>query len=317
MHSIRIASININDISTTTRVGMLIDFIRRHDLDLVFLQEETHPAILTVTGYTTYLNILANMSGTAILHKTEFPLTNVTSLPTGCAIAADYNGIRLVNVYAPAVTAKRSDREHFFNSELPALFYAAKHSVSLGGDFNCVLHPTDTSSPFTTSRALTEVIRGLVLSDAWNQDPQRPAYTHLSPTVATRIDRFYITHGLLLRKIGTAIVPAAFTDHNAVVLRLSQPTVRTFWRRGRWKMDPVLVTDEAVKEKIRSAWAKWQRSKHYSSDESLWWEPCVKPQLQRLFRQEEAERRANYRNMENHLYKCLYDVLRSNAPAKD
>jgi hypothetical protein len=43
----------------------------------------------------------------------------------------------------------------------------------------------------------------------------------------------------------------------------------------------------------------------------------MKPQLQRLLRQEEAERRANYRNMQNHLYECLYDVLRNNAPTKD
>jgi hypothetical protein len=37
----------------------------------------------------------------------------------------------------------------------------------------------------------------------------------------------------------------------------------------------------------------------------MWWERCVKPQRQRLLRQEEAERRANYRAMENHLYECL------------
>ena len=49
----------------------------------------------------------------------------------------------------------------------------------------------------------------------------------------------------------------------------------------------------------------------------MWWEWCVKPQLQRLFRQEEAEQRSNYKHMENHLYECLYDVLRSNTPAKD
>jgi len=80
-------------------------------------------------------------------------------------------------------------------------------------------------------------------------------------------------------------------------------------------MDPVLVTDAAVKDKIRCAWAKWQRSKHYYADEIMWCERCVKPQFQRLFRQEEAERRANYRNTENHLYARLYDVLRRNAPA--
>jgi hypothetical protein len=63
-------------------------------------------------------------------------------------------------------------------------------------------------------------------------------------------------------------------------------------------MDPVLVTDAAVKDKIRCAWAKWQRCEHYYSDEIMSWERCVKPQLLNLLRQEEAERRANYRNME-------------------
>ena len=53
MQSTRIASININGLSAHTLVGMLLDFIRRHDLDFMFLQEVTDPAILTVTGYTT------------------------------------------------------------------------------------------------------------------------------------------------------------------------------------------------------------------------------------------------------------------------
>ena len=153
---------------------MLLDFIRRHDLDFVFLQEVTDPAILNVTGYAAYLNIGANIRWTAILAKHDFHLTNVTSLLTGLAIAADYNGIRLVNVYAPAGTVRRADRELFFTSELPALFYATSQSVLLGGNFNCVLHPTDTTGPFTTSRALSEVVRGLALSDAWSQDPPAP-----------------------------------------------------------------------------------------------------------------------------------------------
>jgi len=257
------------------------------------------------------------MRGTAILARHYFPLTNVTSLPMGQAIAADYNGLRLVNVYSPAGMVRRTDNKRFFNSELPALFYVASQSVLLGGDFNCVLHPTDTTGPFTTSRALSDVVRGLALSEAWSQGPQRPSYTHFSPTGATRIDRFYITQDLLLRKSGIEILPAAFTDHNAVVLCLSIPTVRTGWRRGRWKMGPLFVTDAAIKDKVRCAWEKWHRSKQYYSDELMWWELCVKPQLQRLLRQEEAERRANYRHMENHLYECLYDVLRSNAPARD
>jgi hypothetical protein len=57
---------------------MLHDFIRRHDLDIAFLQV-TDPAILNVTGYATYLNIGAHMRGTTIMARHDFPLTDITS----------------------------------------------------------------------------------------------------------------------------------------------------------------------------------------------------------------------------------------------
>jgi hypothetical protein len=176
---------------------MLHDFIQRHDLDIVFLQEVTDPAFLNVTGYATYLNIGAGMRGTAIMARHDVPLIYVTSLSTGRAIAANHGGPRLINLYAPAGTARRADREHFFNSELPALLYAAVPSMLIDGDFNCVLQPADTTVPFTSSRALSEIVRGLAPSDAWSQDPQRPTFTHYSPSGATRIDRFYMTQHLL------------------------------------------------------------------------------------------------------------------------
>jgi exonuclease III len=193
------------------------DFIRRHNLDIVFLQEVADPAILNVTGYATYLNIGADMRGTAIVARHDFPLTDVTSLPTGRAIPANHGGLRLINVSAPADTARRADREQFFNSELPALLYAAAPSILIGGDFNFVLQPADTTALFISSRALSEIVQGLTLSDAWNQDPQRPTFTYYSPPGDTRIHRFYLTQGLFGRKTGIQILLAAFTDHDAVV----------------------------------------------------------------------------------------------------
>lgn len=38
---------------------MLLDFIWRHELDIVFLQEVTNLAILNITQYSTHLNIEA------------------------------------------------------------------------------------------------------------------------------------------------------------------------------------------------------------------------------------------------------------------
>jgi exonuclease III len=165
------------------------------------------------------------MRGTAILARYDFPLNNVTRLPPGRAIAAEYNGVGFINVYAPTGSAKRADREQFFNLELPELLYATPLYLLIGGDFNCVLQPADTTGHFITSRVYQGVVQGRAPTDAWNQDPRRPAFTHHSPTSATRIDRFYVSKDLAERKTGIEILPAAFTGHDAVVLCLSVSNV--------------------------------------------------------------------------------------------
>ena len=123
MHIAKISSININGTTAQTRVGLLLDFIRRHDLDFVFLQEVTDSAIFTVTGYATHLNIGATMRRTAILARHDFPLTNVTTLPSGRAIAAHLNDIRLVNVYEPSSTGRKTDKERFFKTPTCRNYY--------------------------------------------------------------------------------------------------------------------------------------------------------------------------------------------------
>jgi len=56
-----------------------------------------------------------------MVKRNEITITNITRLPSGRGIAAEYRGIWLVNVYAPSGTAKRQEREHFYNNELPIL----------------------------------------------------------------------------------------------------------------------------------------------------------------------------------------------------
>jgi hypothetical protein len=46
----KLANININGITNRTRVGVLTEYIRRHDLDIVFLQEIIDPEILHMSG---------------------------------------------------------------------------------------------------------------------------------------------------------------------------------------------------------------------------------------------------------------------------
>jgi hypothetical protein len=94
-----------------------------------------------------------------------------------------------------------------------------------------------------------------------------------------------------------------------MVVRLLTPTVKTKRSRGRWRTDPILLNEQHIRSKIQHAWGKWKNGRRYYNDEVMWWERCVKPQLQRLLRQETAKK-ANWRAMENHLHACINDIIK-------
>jgi exonuclease III len=164
------------------------------------------------------------------------PITNVHKLPSGRATSAEYSEIRLVNVYAPSASARRNERETFFNTELPAFLYTSPSHTTIEGEFDCVLSQADTTGSFQPSRALSEIVTRLALVDTWTQNPLQPTYTHHHPTEATRIDRLYVSPELVQIKYGIEIIPAPFTDHHAIVFRviLLVPTMRRGLRR--WKI---------------------------------------------------------------------------------
>jgi len=107
MSTIKIATLNTNGITARTTVGMLADIIRQHDFDLIFAQEVSSTEFFNVRGYNTHLNIGASIRGTAILARSTLNLTNITTLPSGPTMAADYKGIRIINVYTSSGTARR------------------------------------------------------------------------------------------------------------------------------------------------------------------------------------------------------------------
>jgi len=96
----KLATININGITNRTRVGMLTEYIRRHDLDIIFLQEITDPELLTMPGYDVYYNIGSHRRGTAIVARNDIVLTNINKIPIGRAIVAEYK-VCISSIYTP------------------------------------------------------------------------------------------------------------------------------------------------------------------------------------------------------------------------
>ena len=309
---IKLATININGITNHTRMGMLTDYIRQHGLDIVLLQEVIDPGIFHLPGYEVYYNIGSNTRGTAIVARSHIMLTNINKIPSGRAIAAEYNGWHIINIYAPSGTAKRAEREQFYNVDVPQLIQTGRGDLLIGGDFNCLLNPADTSGSFQNSRALTEMIRGLHLEGTVQQVRNKPVFTHYFSTGASRLDRIYVARDLTSTITGVDILPAAFTDHNAVILRLMLGDRRVRRCKMRWKMDPTSLCDADLLTNLRQLWSRWTSTKLWFANVNIWWDRFVKPRLQRHMRIWSAERRRDFKNMENHLYTCIYNIKQSN-----
>ena len=134
----------------------------------------TSTEILNVRGYNTQLNIGASIHVTAILARSTLHLTDKTALPSRPAIAANYKGIPLIE-HLRTVRNSQAGLQRTILYHRAAIFVSRRPYRSAFWDaFNCVLHPSDTTGHFPPSRALTEMIRGLVLHDAWKQNPARP-----------------------------------------------------------------------------------------------------------------------------------------------
>ena len=79
-------------------------------------------------------------------------------------------------------TARRQEREHFYNSELAYLLRDAPENVILSGDFKRIRKKkTDSTGIYNYSQALAELVRSFKLQDSWQGDPLRKAYTHIIP----------------------------------------------------------------------------------------------------------------------------------------
>jgi len=79
-------------------------------------------------------------------------------------------------------------------------------------------------------------------------------------------------------------------------------------------MNATLINDERIKKKMSHKLASWKTHKRNYPDRTMWWDHYVKKQLRLFVRQEEAVCRNDHRRMENHLYECIYDILRNNTP---
>lgn len=108
-YTYKLATVNINGIASHVCLRMFDDFLRQ-DIYIALLQEVIHTNITSHRRYNAYVNVGTDNRGTAILAKERTSLTDITHLPSGRGIAACYEGIRIINIYAPSGAEKRREK---------------------------------------------------------------------------------------------------------------------------------------------------------------------------------------------------------------
>jgi exonuclease III len=89
---------------------MLDEFLYKHDKDLTLIQEVTNSKITTIRRYVIH-QYGAEGRGTDILAKDSYLLTNIQRIITGRGLSAQFNGIRIINIYTYATSGSDKKRE--------------------------------------------------------------------------------------------------------------------------------------------------------------------------------------------------------------
>jgi exonuclease III len=107
------------------------------------LQEVVYTDFEFLRGYAAHVNIGDSGRGTAIVIKQGIQVKDIESIPSGRAIAAEFQSHRMVNVYAPSGNNRRHERHSFFEEDIEYLLCDIPHNLILAGDFNSVQDNAD------------------------------------------------------------------------------------------------------------------------------------------------------------------------------
>jgi hypothetical protein len=186
----------------------------------------------------------------------------------------------------------------------------------LAGDFNCVTSSSDCTGTPNGNKALSSIITGLALHDVYDTRLQQPPYTRYTTKSKTRINRIYLKETLWKRKQGADTVIAPFSDHSAVMVRLTYQYQTIPQKIQQWKMNISMLDDSAFCDMTR-LWTRWKGNTCHYPNKSSWWDRYIKKQIKQTFIREGTSRNKERRNMEEFYYAAIYHAIRSTSSTEN
>ena len=310
-----VLSLNISGIQAAGSLAMLRSLLHREHVDIALLQEVSVPSF-DFFGYDEYVNVGAGRRGTAILYKENIPLKGFTALPCGRGISAQFGRYTIINVYAPSGSNNRQERNMFFGAEVLPLFQRTVDNIVLAGDFNCVLRAEDTLGHANICGQLRALTQRLHLVDPSVHINRPIVHTYRTATMASGLDRFYVSYCNILhvKSMHEHIVP--FGDHLAVACHINLSEAYTPRGPSYWKCDTTAIQDIKFLPAFKERWAQLLPHQKRYADIADWWDKYAKPSIQRFCRQFTSNMYRERNTLQLFYEQCLKDLI-AEPPSPD
>lgn len=288
--NLRVGTLNVRGFSAKRRQQQVKRLLVENSLDVLAVQETKIESeeqtdrmvhLYDALYYVCVSHAVGTSGGCALLlsKSVGIDVEQVTSCSEGRLIVCDFGFTaskwRIVCVYAPTRT---NDRKRFFENIEP--FLNSERNVLLLGDFNCVCKPSDRVSNLPI-RDTSAVFLNAMLHDLTFEDVgcllsggKLTEYTHFQRDSHARLDRIYVSAGLVPLCSSYEVKHVSFSDHSLVTLSLGRRKTKNQFNWALWKFNSKLLQDDAFVDKVnvklkallkvepKDIITKWENFKH-------------------------------------------------------
>ena len=268
----------------------VVQFLKIERPDLLFLQEvilnsEQLEILVSRYGYGCHVSLReGGSSGIATIFKKELKIVEIHIWEPGrLQFVKLESGMNFLNVYAPAGSNFKKERNHLFSETIFRNLKLKSNLPFLIGDFNCIILKKDTENYFENKycKALADLVSIYNYTDVFNfLHPNETDFTFFRPNAAmSRLDRVYCP-GHLIDHVKNIMHKPSLSDHKMVNFSIdsiyvqSNQTFQTYW-----KLNVSILEDKNFLANFEHKWNKLINEIDSFSLSSAWWEDFAKLQV--------------------------------------
>lgn len=312
----KVASVNINAIQVKAKLNLLKEFIQQNDIDIVMLQEVDIQNFTFIQSHYAIINV-PNTLGVAFLIKNNLNYEGIVCDMEGRIISVVINSTNYINIYGHSGSQRRKEREELFSEKiLPHINKSNVTNTVIGGDFNCWLNPTDSKGAANTfSPGLKSLISTMQLKDL--EIEKKGSATKFSFTrgnSASRLDRFYVSRGIVEKTCDFDTKELSFSDHHAKLfkIKVNPNELGQISGKGIWKINSSFLNNDEIENIFCFYYENLKKIKLFKDNFILWWCTYMKRKTKHFYKSKSIQFNQEINSRKSFYYKALIELSESN-----